>query len=647
MSYSGQPQDVTPDAVHQRALKCLSRGRDAEQINDTAAMDALAFRAGEQWDQKIARDREQEGRPTLTFNRTGGFVRQVSGEIRRARPGIRVAPGDGAATPQAAEIYEGLIRAIERASSAQRVYSTAIDQAATCGKGHCQLVLDYADPTSFDLEISIASILNPFAVVWDPAAVKPCRGDAKWCMVTEEIDKDAYEARFPGKSVAGLGDQQRISDFATHWKTGDLITVGVYWEMREVPARLLLIRHWSGVETTQLDPTPDEILRASFDGWQIVAERRTVRRKVVSTVLSAHGVLEETREHPFTRIPVFTCWGEEVYVGSRVVRSGLIQPIMDAQRMLNYARSSDVETYGMMPKAPYVLAAEQIAGREDQWLGANRSPTSALVYNFVPGLAPPMRQQAISTSPALLQMAREASDEMKAGTGIYDASLGNRGNETSGRAIEAREAQADVGTYVYVDNLQAMIEAIGREIVALVPKIYSTRRQIRILGQDDAPAIIDLAEQGIDLNIGRYDVVVQSGPGFQTRRQEAARGMTDLASRVPPQFAVALIPRIAKMQDWEDADLIGDEFRQIAQASGLMPPLPQPGMPPGMPLGPPGAPPGMPPQGMAPPMPPGFPFPPGAPPGAPGFPFPPGRAPAAPGSVRPRPPVAGPAGLGA
>ena len=51
-------------------------------------------------------------------------------------------------------------------------------------------------------------------------------------------------------------------------------------------------------------------------------------------------------------------------------------------------------------------------------------------------------------------------ENMKSIMGLYDASLGARSNETSGRAILARERQGDVATFMYHDNLNASIQEL-------------------------------------------------------------------------------------------------------------------------------------------------------------------------------------------
>jgi hypothetical protein len=203
-------------------------------------------------------------------------------------------------------------------------------------------------------------------------------------------------------------------------------------------------------------------------------------------------------------------------------------------------------------------------------------------------------------------------------TGIQDAAIGKRSNETSGIAIQARDAQVDTGTYVYLDNLNSTIESMGNELVSAIPHYYSARKQIMILGKDDAPAIMEL--DGIDLNLGKYHVICSRGPSYQSKREKAAEIMMQMSKAAPPWAQPSIFMRVAKLVDMPDADDFIAEIRTIGEMIGQLPPSqPQgmPGMPPGMmPPGMPGAPPGMPP-GM----------PPGAPPPNNVIPMPPRGAP--------------------
>lgn len=618
-------------AVLQEAKEGFADAQSLDRENRKAAYEDILFRAGEQWHAIDKMKRTLEERPALTINRMPQIVNQVIGDIRKNRPSIQCTPGDAAANSRAAYIYEGLIRSIERDSNASaNAYIPAAEQAVIGGMGHWRIAMQWSSPESFDLELRIEGIPNPFAVVRDAAGLRGDGAKSRRTWVYEEMPAAEFKRRWP---KAQASSWPTIKPPAAQQEPvkggGETVTVCEYWRIEERPgvvAKMVHDRAWfdqygrpqppTGAETTLIDPDEEDRFAARNEGWTVVAERETVVEQVVCYLLGGDSVLAGPIVWPGQRIPIFTAKGQEVQVADVVVRHGLIRYAKDAQRLFNYARSSDAELYGLAPKVPFIIADEQIEGLEDEWAMANRSPRPYLRYRVVrdvegrplQGLGRPGREPPVSANPGLLAMAASADDDIKSTTGIYNASLGAPSTETSGVAIDARDRQADTGTFVYVDNLIGAIEATGRELVNVIPKIYTAGRQIRILGRDDAAEIIKLAEEPVSLDRGRYDIVVTTGPAHATARKEAAAGMLEMAKIVEPPFRVPLITRVAKAQDWHDADALSDEFRQIAAALGMPgasppgasgAPVPVPGMPPG--AMPPGAmaPPGAPPPDMA------------------------------------------------
>jgi hypothetical protein len=192
---------------------------------------------------------------------------------------------------------------------------------------------------------------------------------------------------------------------------------------------------------------------------------------------------------------------------------------------------------------------------------------------------------------------------MKSVTGLYDASLGQRSNETSGRAILARQREGDNGTFHFIDNLSRAIRHTGRILIDLIPTVYTGERIIRVLGPaGDDPTNVRIgppgaqptpqalaqqaqAEQGeqqqaiariFDLTAGKYDLTVETGPSFTTRREEAAVQMMDLL-RAFPAAAPLIGDLVAKNLDWPGADEIAQRMKAMLpqQVQGQDPRLQQ------------------------------------------------------------------------
>lgn len=541
-------------AVHAEALKRLDTGMDAEYENDREALDDLRNIVGRQWPDDIRQQREADGRPCLTINRLPQFVRQVTGDIRRMNPAIAVTPSDDVATEGVAELYEGLIRQIQYASDAPSIYEMAGESAASCGKGAFRVLADYCDDETFDQEIRLQAIRDPFAVVWDPAAVMPTREDAGWVFIKQRLTEDAFKEAYPKAQVTPVRD-----DGATlHWRNGDDIVIAEYFWLEPVERTIWQLP--SGQVVENVPP-----------GVETARSRKVNGHKVMWAKVTGAEVLEGPQEFPSRYIPVIAVMGEETIVGGETYRSSVIRYAKDSQRMYNYWQSAQTEMVALQPKAPYLATARQIAGREAEWQEANASNASVLVYTPDEKAPPPTRQTPPVVSSGMAQSAMMAADDMKATTGIYDAGLGNRSNEHSGVAIRQRQMESDVATSIYSDNIGKAVAHCGRIIVDMIPRIYDTQRVLQIVGGDDTAQRVMVNQPQMtmdgeavanDLSAGKYAVRVSVGPNYSTLRQQTADSMMEFI-KVLPQAGTVTADLIAKYQDWPHADEFADRLKTL------------------------------------------------------------------------------------
>lgn len=198
-----------------------------------------------------------------------------------------------------------------------------------------------------------------------------------------------------------------------------------------------------------VDPATGEVL------WQeepvvVLAVRETVRHKVTQYIVSGKQVLE-TNEWPGKYIPVVPVYGEDFFFEGRRRFVSLVRPAMDAQRMKNYWRSTSTELVALAPRAPWVGFEKAFQGEDaDKWATANSENHAFL--SVPEGVPIPERNPSPTIPAGALQEAANATDDIKTITGVYDASLGARSNETSGRAILARQREGDVSTFNFIDN---------------------------------------------------------------------------------------------------------------------------------------------------------------------------------------------------
>lgn len=537
--------------LHREAMERFNNAWTFDEDNRHEAEGDLEFLTGEgQWEDQDRRNRENNGQPCLTINRMPQFVRQVTGDIRRANPAVKIGPGDGEATKELADVYQGLIRDIEQSCGAVSVYENAAQSAAACGVGAFRILTEYATPETFDQVLKVKWIPNPFAVYWDPLAREPSRADAKYCFVCDWVPKDKFAKMYPGKAESSFGGRNE----GGRWFNGDNIRVAEYWWIEEEDRTLYLL------ET-------GEIVQQKPEGVAVVNERSAPIMRVKMCKMSGHEVVEEPKTWVGSMLPVVAVVGEEIHDGENIVRTSVIRYAKDAQRIYNYWRSAQTELIAIQPKAPFKITAKQIEGFEAHWASANTANRPYLVYNadpMVPGS--PQRETPPVPSSGMMQEVSLAAEDMKATTGIYDAGLGAQSNETSGVAIRQRQEEGDIATSIYVDNLSKSIEQAGRIMVDLIPKIYDGQRLVSIVGEDEVQDLIQINALDLetgeimnDLSQGRYNVRISTGPSYTTRRQEAGERLIQFAQAVPAAAEVAS-DLIARTQDWPGADEIADRL---------------------------------------------------------------------------------------
>ena len=565
---------------HRIVMDRFNKAWEADRFNREDALSDLKFVAGDQWPEDVRMQREAQGRPVITINRMPQFIRQVTGDMRQSRPAIKVSPVDDEGDPEIARMYNGIVRHIERQSKADMVYTMAFQATVGCGVGHFRIATEYAKDSVTEQDILIKAIQNPLGVFWDPNAKEVDRSDANWCFVAEGITEEAFKARFP-KAVLSPINYNEGQDSFLFWQNNDQLRIAEYWYKRPKKRILALMDDGKTVDLTEFKEELRQFLPIARKENGEPIQREVEGFEVEMCIVSGSEVLEGPYKFPVPHIPIIPVVGEETVIGTQVVRSGLIRHAKDPQRLYNYWRSSAAEMIALAPKAPFLLTPDQIKNHRAMWDRANVSPLPYLLYNpdpAAPGAAP-QRVAAPQPPNAMWQEAQIAADDMKGTTGIYDAGLGAKSNETSGRAILARQREGDTSTYHFFDNLAYAIRRAGEIVCALIPKIYDTERVVRLLNEDGSEAWVrinqsTIAEDGQpivinDLSVGKYDVTVSTGPSYNTQRVEAANAMVEFA-RAYPNAAPAMLDKIAKMMDWPEHEEIAARLKAM-----LPPPLQQ------------------------------------------------------------------------
>jgi len=557
---SRKPVNNSDDPVIQRMLDNYQLSADAFSDDRSRGRIALKFRRGgaDQWDAGMYRLRNEGNRPTESYNQIPQFLHQVTNDQRMNMPQTRfIAGNDG--SEEVAEAYEDYIRNVQASSEAEVAYDAACDNQVTIGWGYWRYVTEYESDNSFDQNIALRWCPNVFNIYDDPNCVQQDFLDRRFLL--ECYDLPLIQFNKENDRQYDDGDTKMIGDKAPDWATKDTVRVVEYWERTDKIEKLYRVNGKTTKDKPKGEIDPSDV-------------RDVVVPKITWYKCTATEVLE-TREWPGKYIPYVRISGEMLIIDGKTYYSGMVEGMMSAQRQYNHWSNTATEIMGMVPLAPYIMDPRQIEGYEKFWDAANVKK-----YPYLPALATvdglpgtvlpmPQRNSASADISGALALVQQAQNNFYTTSGIFPASLGQQGNESSGKAINARKVEGDVSTFHYTDNLARGQRAGGRICADLIPKILDASRVIKGRKEDGTTREIKVNQKfkdkktgemkELDLTVGTYDVMVTTGPSFTTRRQESADAMLTLASQTNlMEIAPDLFYRA---QDWPGADKIADRYK--------------------------------------------------------------------------------------
>jgi Phage P22-like portal protein len=540
------PEDLDEQADTDEAifLECAERLRiaeEAESVNRLLAIEDMEFADGQQWPDDLYNMRKVQRRPSLTINHTGTLVRRVVNNMAEQRPRIKAHPvGDGAQVEDA-RVAQGLVRHVENRSQAEVAYDTAGESAVRAGWGYVRILGEYVDERSFDQELRIKPVRNPLTGYIDPAAEMPDGSDMQWFIFSDKMSRQDFKRRYPDEQLidwshGAAGDNQK------QWLTKTQIRIAEYYRIKKTKDTLYQLSDKRTVLGSEMRGKWEAFKLA---GITVVQQRPTERRQIQWFRINGVAIVDR-RDLPGRWIPVARCEGNVLDINGDVRRKGMIRDLKDPQRMFNYWETAKTEKLALSSKAPWVAAEGQLDGHPE-WDDANQKPYSVLKYKLIVdpttgqivAIPPPQRQAAVEVEAGFAEAAESAGKNLMMVAGMpHEPGQDTPGTVVSGLALRRRQQISDISHVQYYNKQTMMIAHVGRILLDLFPAYYGTERMQRIIGDDGVPEMVALNQpqetapgvQAIkyDMNVGRYDVVMDTGPGYETKRLEGAENMIDL-----------------------------------------------------------------------------------------------------------------------
>lgn len=527
------------------------------------------FSFGKQWPDNVRSTREapDNNRPCITVNKIDPNIRRIVNEARQQKLHLEVKPVNDKGDPETALAIGGLIRNTEYISKAQFAYMWAYECAVRAGIGWIRIDDEYEDEDSFDLVTKINRIRNPLSVFGDPDSDKIDGSDQKVICIQEEISESAAsDINLDAAESLGYTPKDVI------WKGPGGVRLGEIFWVEETPDTLYLAvveGREDKFKASEVTPENLAILKAAG----VIKKEKKTKKRVVKWAKLCHGRVLTQADINCSMIPMIPVYGRESILDGKPDWRGITRNSIDPARMYNYMSSLMVERIALAPRAPWLAAAGQIEGYENDWQNANIKNVPVLEYNpktlggqLVP---PPQRSDATSGDPSVERYMAISAEDVKTTSSIFDASFGKQGNEVSGRAINARISQGSISTFDFLDNFTMSLNQVGNILIDKYPRIVTPGKLQLIIGADGVESLVKFGEKFVDkdgkekiydLKAGKYKVTVDVQAGDATRRESVVNALTQIMSANPNAAALLMDIFVANL-DIKNADRIANRFR--------------------------------------------------------------------------------------
>lgn len=526
---------------HNYIMQELQKAQDSDHDNREKSREADLFTSARdgQWEPKWWT--ANSGKPRYTVDMTSPIVDQIAGEIEQADFGINVDPAGGGADKKTAETLNGLIRNIQNISNAKDTFNAAGRRVVNSGFDAWRVVQKFVDSDSFEQDLVIEAIPNAIDRVWfDEGSEKRDRSDSKWAVVMQALTPSEYKARWPNGSDQSLGDDTIAN---AYFDKPDVTMVGELYYIKEIEREIVLMDNGVVYE----DDDDFKKVKSELKGLGVSEVKRRKRKKNVVYIhtFDANGWLEDERETVFQFIPVIPVYGNFKIIENKIIYFGVVEKLLDVQRVLNYSISREIEEGALAPRAKYWGTPKQREGHEATIATLNTNSDPWQDYNHDPD-APgaPQQQGGAQINPGLRSMSEAMRGAIGQTANQFSASMGDNPDAQSGVAIRQLQNKGDIGTIKYFKALEIAINHTCRILIDSISKVYTKDRQVRILGEDGTAEMVTLGEQVLDmetgqmvtlndLSSGKYDSVCSAGPSFQNRQQETVASMIEVAAVDP------------------------------------------------------------------------------------------------------------------
>ena len=537
----------------QKIRERVKKWDDNWRFNKDQYHEFTSFVMGSQWTEDESKLFIDYKKIPLSFNKLAPLINHLLGEQRQNTPNLQVIPSDGVPVETAAT-REALVKDISLNSSAKRVYQNAFQQASIGGFGAYMIDTEYENNRSFNQIIVIRDIKDPTWCYWDVSAQSPCKTDGMCAGYRTRMSRKMFAGEYGKDLEASIGAEANYDEgSATGWifSTDNEITVISDYERvykDEIIYQLSNSRVINAKELKKLEVIMVEDQKFYFDNDELVTveNKRTVPKyTIVHRKIAGDWILEET-DFPSEQLPViFVDQNSYIDKSGKQICRPFIKDARDSQRYINYLGTQSAYLMRVSRYDQFLVSKENVKSPDTQIIW--RDPATAqggLVYDESPNGNKPEQLRPPELSQSLITQYQRALSDIESCTGMYGTQVGEQGNETSGKAIDARTRRGNYNTYVPFDSLNRTVACGGQIIDEMIPKIYDSERSIMLNMPDRGVSEVTLNKQTDaygsqienDMRSGHYTIRLVPGASFEGQKQENLESIQTVLQADPSLF---------------------------------------------------------------------------------------------------------------
>ncbi len=546
--------------LHAEFIRQMDEDWTAGQDAREAAESVLRFMyaPGGHWDGFM----DDETRTKLQFDVSSEQVDRFVGEWGLNQVGVNFEPDEGEVSEDDAELLQGLYRRDWRSGNGEVAVDQAVTEAAVCGYGAFLLSTEFEDeedPENDKQRTSYEALYSACTTtVWDSGSQAIDRSDARRVVVLARYSVDGFKQAYPDQELPSGVEPRTDYQPTFKWHKAREVFVAKRYDLKSRTYNAII---YGNPANGQIKSVPkkdaskieDELLA---DGFIILRERKIRERYIERSVFDGIRFIEEPRRIAGRALPVIPVYAKRAFVDGRETYRGMVRDKKDAQRLFDLLVSNMADAATSSNRDIPMLSPEQIEGYEGIW-GSDWSKLPYLPLEplrdaegeiTIPGAQGFMPARQVDPNTAVL---------MQAIIGFMDRSGGNYAEvndpNASGVALIEAQKRLDLSTAHYMNKIKLGIKRGGEVWRELVKDTYKEPRSVKVVSESGTKEFVQLFEQVMDeqtgqmievndLTRGKFEVVVDTGPQYESKRQEAVDALADRIDKLQgtPYHAPAL-----------------------------------------------------------------------------------------------------------